>query len=51
MISPEPLMILERPIAALTETLADTYRWYTAAGRVRLNGLTRWWLRPTAHAA
>ncbi len=35
----------------LPETLADTYEWYAAAGRVPLRGMHRWWMRPTAHAA
>jgi dihydroflavonol-4-reductase len=30
----------------LTDTLADAYRWYAAAGRVPLRGLRRWWMRP-----
>jgi dihydroflavonol-4-reductase len=36
---------------ALAETLADTYRWYSVAGRVPLRGVRRWWMRPISHAA
>ncbi len=31
----------------LTETLADTYRWFLAVGALSLRGINRWWMRPT----
>jgi dihydroflavonol-4-reductase len=37
-----------RPLA---DTLADTYRWWLAQGKLRLRGANQWWMRPGGRRA
>jgi dihydroflavonol-4-reductase len=32
----------------LSRTIADTFAWFTTAGRIPLRGISRWWMRPAA---
>jgi dihydroflavonol-4-reductase len=35
----------------LVQSLAETWRWYAAAGKLSMRALNRWWMRPVGRAA